>query len=74
MIGRPSVLNAAFGSAHRLLWKSLQPQNPPKEDASRYSLVDLKTNDMRPTVGGEALCERALDMAPRTPLIAEVML
>ena len=74
MIGRPSVLNAAFGSAHRLLWKSLQPQNPPEEDASRYSLVDLKTNDVGPTVGGEAICERALDMASRTPLVAEVML
>jgi len=74
MIGRPSVLNAAFSNAHRLLRKSLQPQNPPEEDASRDPLVDLKTNDVRPTVGGEAICERALDMAPRTPLVAEVML
>ena len=74
MIGRPSILNAAFRSAHRLLWKSLQPQNPPEEDASRYSLVDLKTNNLRPTVGGGAICESALDMAPRTPLVAEIML
>jgi len=74
VIGRPSILNAAFRSAHRLLWKSLQPQNPPEEDASRDRLVDLKTNDVRATVGGEASCERALDMAPRTALVAEVML
>ena len=74
MIGRPSVLNAAFRCAHRLLWKSLQPQNSPEEDASRDPLVDLKTNDVRPTVGGKASCERALDMAPRAPLVAEVML
>src|SRR5258708_13678490 len=56
----PSVLNAAFGSAHRLLWKSLQPQNPPEEDAGRDSLVDLKTNDVRPTVGADATCDRPL--------------
>jgi hypothetical protein len=41
MIGRPSVLNAAFGCPHRLLRKSLQPQNPRKEDTRRHPLIDL---------------------------------
>jgi hypothetical protein len=30
MIGGVSFLNAVFGGAYRLIWKSLQPQNPGK--------------------------------------------
>jgi hypothetical protein len=39
MIGRPSILDAAFGGAHRLIRKSLQPQNPRKEDACLHPYV-----------------------------------
>ncbi len=73
-IGRSCVLDAAFGCAHRLIRKSLQPQNPRKEDARGHPRVELKANAVRPMVGSDVISEHAFDMAPRAGLVAQKML
>jgi len=63
VIGRTSVFDAAFGFAHRLLRKSLQPQYPRKVNPRRHLQIELKANDERPIVGGDVISKRAFDMA-----------
>ena len=74
MIGRPNLLDAAFSGAHGLIRKSLQPQDPCKEDTRRYPRIKLKENGVRPMVGNDLLSEHALDMVPSAGLVAQIML
>ena len=73
MIGRASVLDHAFGGAHRLIRKSLQPQDPRKEDACPHPRVDLKAQDM-PTAENDVIRKRAFQMTPCALLVAQKML
>jgi hypothetical protein len=74
VIGRASLLDAALGSAHCLIRKPLQPQDPCKEDARHHPRIDLKANEVRPVIGNDVISEHALDMAPRAGLVAQIML
>jgi hypothetical protein len=48
VIGLPSVVDAAFGCAHRLIRKSRQPQNACKE--CPRPLINLEANGVRCSV------------------------
>jgi hypothetical protein len=66
----PSIRDAAFGCAHGLIRKSLQPENPCKEGARGDPQVVLKANNVRPVVGSGVLSEHAFKMPPRSLLVA----
>jgi hypothetical protein len=73
VIGRVSVLDAAFGCTHCLLREPQEPQNPRKVDARRYPLVDVKANNVRSVGKRDIVGEHVLDMAPRAGLVAQKM-
>ena len=74
MIGRPSVRDAAFGCAHRLIRKSLKPQDPRKDHAGSHLLVALEANDMRLLGNRVIASEHVLETAPRAGVVAQVIL
>jgi hypothetical protein len=74
VIGQPSILGAAFGGPHRLIRKSLQPQNPRKGDACGHKQAYLKANHVRPMINRGVISEHALEMAPWPGLVTQIML
>jgi hypothetical protein len=74
VIGRASIRDAGIGCAHRLIRKSLEPQNPRKERARHHPLLERKGNDVRPLGKRNIVIEHVLETAPRARLVAEVML
>ena len=59
VISRASVLDAAFGGAHRLIRKALQPQDPREQGACHRPLIELKANEARSVAGSHMISERA---------------
>lgn len=74
MIDRASVRDAAFGGAHRLVWQSLQPQDPGKVGLRRHPLIDLKASDPPLRSRSDIVCEHALEMVPCREQIAQEIL
>jgi hypothetical protein len=74
MIGCETILGTAFGRAHSLIRKSLQPQDPPKKDACPHPRVALKTNNVHRLPGNNVTSERVFQMVPRAGQVAEVKL
>jgi hypothetical protein len=74
VISRASILNAAFGGAHRLIRKTLQPQDPREEGACRRPLIELEANDLGLLDRSDILSEHVLEVVPRTGLVAQTML
>jgi hypothetical protein len=65
VIGRPGVLQTAFGGPHRLIRQSLQPQDPGKEGLRVRPRVYLKANEL-PSLGQSGIVdEHALKMVSR---------
>ena len=74
MIGGVRLLDAGFGCPHRLIRKSLQPQNPRKVDVRHHAMVDRKVNERRLLIGSELVGQRSLEVTPRARLVAQMVL
>ena len=73
MLCRPRIVDAAFGFAHRAIWKALQPQDSRKMDAGRNARVELQTDELSCETGNSGLRERPFDVPSRALLIAKIM-
>src|SRR6202161_645808 len=73
-MGRPGVLQTAFGGPHRLIRQSLQPQDPGQVGPRVHPRVDLKANEL-PSLGQSGIVEEhTLEMESRVWQITQIIL
>src|ERR1700722_10816924 len=73
MIDGTSILNASSSEVQRLIGKTLQPQYSREGKPRDNLLIELKTDDVRTSNRGDVLIEQAVEVVPRTGLVAQVM-
>src|SRR5215472_14942503 len=72
VIDRASLVDGAFGGAHRRIRKSLEPKYPRKYGACYHALVELKTNRfMGSLVGYDEIGEHVFGVPARAGLITQ---
>src|SRR6516225_6639776 len=74
MIRRPRGIESALRRVNCLIWESLQPENMRQRTPRCHALIKLKAGDMRPLGGHDVLAQRAIELPPGAPLIAQIVL
>ena len=74
MVGCARALHGAVGGARRLIRKSLQPENPRKENTHQHPLVGLKADNVRRLIGSEVINEHMFQITPSAGEVTEVKL
>src|SRR6266849_1746426 len=73
MIDGACIFDDVSDGAHRLIGKSLKPEDARKRGSSRQSLVMLKADGVRSASGDDRAAKHTLDVAPRIGLVSQVM-
>src|SRR5713226_8914612 len=73
MIDGACIFDDVSDGAHRLIGKSLKPEDARKRGSSRQSLVMLKGDGVRSASGDDRAAKHTLDVAPRIGLVSQVM-
>ena len=71
VLDRERVVDGGLDGPHRLVGKSLEPEDARQRDARGHALVELKAHDVRPVRGADIALQHAFDVAARSRLLSE---
>src|SRR5215471_11539789 len=71
MLNGAGLVNVGLGQTHRLIWKTLQPENPSECIAGHCPLVVVEANSLGQRPRCDILTEHALGMESSFVLIAQ---